>query len=190
LIRHRLKTMHHTTASTALLIAALALGACAIAPPSGPSVMALPAEGKSFEQFQADDTTCQQYASDRIGNGTPQQAANESAAASAAVGTAIGAAAGALIGVAAGDPAAGAAIGGGSGLLLSSMIGTSNAYASGVTLQQRYDMAYTQCMVAKGQSVPVAQNDSASYPPHHAYRTYPAYPGYPYPGYFYYPYPY
>jgi hypothetical protein len=188
LIRHRLKTMHYTTASIAPLIAALALGACAIAPPSGPSVMALPAEGKSFEQFQADDATCQQYASGRIGNGTPQQAANESGVASAAVGTTIGAAAGALIGVAAGDPAIGAAIGGGSGLLLSSMIGMSNAYASGVVLQQRYDMAYTQCMVAKGESMPLAQNDSASYPSHY-YRAYPAYPGYSYPGYSY-PYPY
>jgi hypothetical protein len=84
-MRHRLKTMHHTTTSVALLIAALALGACAIAPPSGPSVMALPAEGKTFEQFQADDATCQQYASQRIGNGTPQQAAIESGATSAAL---------------------------------------------------------------------------------------------------------
>ena len=166
--------MHHAKAFIALLIASLALAACAVAPPSGPSGMILPAEGKSFEQFQADDATCQQYASDRIDNGTPQHAANESGAASAAVGTTVGAAAGALIGVAVGDPAIGAAIGGGSGLLLSSMIGMSNAYASGVALQQRYDMAYTQCMVAKGESAPLAQNDSAFY----------------HPGYYYYPYPY
>ena len=152
--------------------------------------MALPAEGKSFEEFQADDATCQQYASNQIGNGTPQQAANESGVASAAVGTVVGAAAGALIGVAADDPAIGAAIGGGGGLLLSSLIGMSNAYASGVALQQRYDMAYTQCMVAKGENVPVAESASASYPSHYPYRTYPAYPRYSYPGYSYYPYPY
>jgi hypothetical protein len=167
LIQHRLKTMPHTKVFTAFLVVALALGACAIAPPSGPSVMALPSKGKTFEQFQADDATCQQYASNRIGNDTPQQAANESGAASAAVGTTIGAAAGALIGVAAGDPAIGAAIGGGGALLLSSLIGMSNAYASSIALQQRYDMAYTQCMVAKGESMPTAQNDSA-------------YPGYSY----------
>jgi len=161
--------MHRAATPTALIIAALALGACAVAPPTGPSVMALPAQGKSFEQFQADDATCQQYASDRIGNGTPQHAANESGAASAAVGTTIGAAAGALIGVAAGDPAIGAAIGGGGALLLSSLIGMSNAYASGVALQQRYDMSYTQCMVAKGESVPVAQNDAAYYHPGYTY---------------------
>ena len=43
--------MHYPTASIALLIAALVLGSCAIAPPSGPSVMALPAEGKTFENW-------------------------------------------------------------------------------------------------------------------------------------------
>ena len=153
--------------------------------------MALPAKDKSFEQFQQDDATCQQFASTRIGNGSPQQAANQSGVTSAAVGTVIGAAAGALIGAAAGDPAIGAAIGGGSGLLLGSGAGLSTAYASGTALQQRYDMAYTQCMAAKGENVPVAQNDHASYPPHYAYQMYPAYPGYYYPGYYYYyPYPY
>ena len=182
--------MYRATTPIALLIAALALSACAVAPPTGPSVMALPAQGKSFEQFQQDDATCQQYASARIGNGSPQQAANESGVSSAAVGTVLGAAAGALIGAAAGDPAIGAAIGGGSGLLLGSGAGVSNAYASGAALQQRYDMAYTQCMTAKGENVPAAQNDPTHYPSHYAYRTYPAYPGYYYPGYYYYPYPY
>jgi hypothetical protein len=182
--------MHRATTPIALLIAALALSACAVAPPTGPSVMALPAQGKSFEQFQQDDATCQQYASARIDNGSPQQAANESGVSSAAVGTALGAAAGALIGAAAGDPAIGAAIGGGSGLLLGSAAGLSNAYASGAALQQRYDMAYIQCMTAKGENVPVAQNDPAPYPPRYAYRMYPAYPGYYYPGYYYDPYPY
>jgi hypothetical protein len=160
------------------------LSACAVAPPTGPSVMALPAQGKSFEQFQQDDATCQHYASARIGNGSPQQAANESGVSSAAVGTAVGAAVGALIGTAAGDPAIGAAIGGGSGLLLGSAAGVSNAYASGAALQNRYDMAYIQCMSAKGESVPIAQNDLAPYPPPYAYRMYPAYPGYYYPGYY------
>ncbi len=181
--------MRRPTTPIALVIAALALSACAVAPPTGPSVMALPAEGKSFEQFQQDDATCQQYASARIGNGSPQQAANQSGVSSAVVGTAIGAAAGALIGAAAGDPAAGAAIGGGSGLLLGSAAGVSNAYASGAALQYRYDMAYIQCMSAKGESVPMAQNDLAPYPPSYAYRMHPAHPGYYYPGY-YYPYPY
>ena len=180
--------MHRATTSIAVLVATLALSACAVAPPSGPSVMALPAQGKSFEQFQQDDAVCQQFASARIDYGSPQQAANESGVSSAAVGTLVGAAAGALIGAAAGDPAAGAAIGGGGGLLFGSAAGVSNAYASGAALQQRYDMAYTQCMVGKGESVPMAQNQAAYYPPQYTYGMYPAYPGY-YPRY-YYPYPY
>lgn len=177
-------------ATPLVLVGALALSACAVAPPTGPSVMALPAKGKSFEQFQQDDANCQQYASARIGNGSPQQAANESGVTSAVVGTALGAAAGALIGAAAGNPGVGAAIGGGSGLLFGSAVGTSNAYASGSSLQQRYDMAYIQCMSAKGESVPTA-GSGHPYPPRYAYRPYPPYPGYyyPYPGY-YYPYPY
>lgn len=181
--------MYRATASVTPLVAALALSACAVAPPLGPSVMALPAQGKSFEQFQQDDATCQQYASARIDNGSPQQAANQSGVNSAVIGTAVGAAAGALIGVAAGSPAVGAAIGGGSGLLLGSASGVSNAYASGAALQNRYDMAYTQCMVAKGENVPTAYDDPASYPASYAYRVYPVYPGYYYYGYGY-PYPY
>jgi hypothetical protein len=171
-----------------VLLGALALGACAVAPPTGPSVMALPAKGKSFEQFQQDDATCQQYASARIGYGSPQQAANNSAVGSAVVGTAVGAAAGALIGAAAGNPAVGAAIGGGSGLLLGSAVGTSNAQLSGAALQHRYDMAYIQCMSAKGESVPMtASRPAPAAYPGYGYRPYPGY--YPaYPGYYYPPY--
>ncbi|HZB89922.1 MAG TPA: glycine zipper family protein, partial [Stellaceae bacterium] len=99
-----------------LLAGTLALGACAVAPPTGPSVMALPAQGKSFEAFQQDDGVCRQFASQQIGYGSPAAAATTSAVNSAAAGTVLGAAAGAAIGAAAGNPALGAAIGGGSGL--------------------------------------------------------------------------
>src|SRR5678816_677344 len=40
---------------------ALLLTACASAP-TGPSVMVLPGSGKSFEQFQAEDAACRQWA--------------------------------------------------------------------------------------------------------------------------------
>jgi uncharacterized membrane protein len=77
--------------------------------------MALPAQGKSFEEFQQDDATCRQFASTQTGNVAPAQAANDSLMNSAAAGTVLGAAAGAAIGAATGNPAAGAAIGAGSG---------------------------------------------------------------------------
>jgi hypothetical protein len=131
------------------------LSACAVMPPSGPNVLVLPAPGKPFETFQADEAVCRQYARYQLGI-EPAEAASQSAVASGVLGTVVGAAAGALIGAGAGNAAAGAAIGGGSGLVLG---GASGAYASGAsaaTLQARYDMAYVQCMYAKGNQVPGA----------------------------------
>jgi len=132
------------------LVATLALGACAAVPPSGPSVMVLPGDGKSFDQFRADDYECRQFASGQA-SATPAQASVESGVKSAAVGTAVGAVAGALIG-----GHKGAGVGAGAGLLVGSAAGAGTAQRSAYTLQQRYDMAYTQCMYAKGEKVPAA----------------------------------
>ncbi|MGH7153455.1 MAG: glycine zipper family protein, partial [Acetobacteraceae bacterium] len=96
----------------------LALGACAAIPPAGPTVMALPGAGKSFQQFQQEDFTCRGFAQQATGFQQPGQAATNAAVGSAVLGTAIGAAAGAVIGAAAGNPAAGAAIGGTIGALI------------------------------------------------------------------------
>jgi hypothetical protein len=170
-------------APLAALACSLALGACAVAPP-GPSVMAMPPQGKDFAAFQADDAACRQYASAQIGNGSPADAANQSAVNSAALGTVLGAAAGAAIGAVAGNPALGAAIGAGSGLALGAGAGADAAAYSGASLQRTYDISYAQCMTAKGNNVPaVAQGGYPATP----YPAYPAYAGYPYP---YYPYPY
>src|SRR5512132_351064 len=46
------------------LLASLALAGCA-APPTAPSVFALPGRDKPFEQFTADDNRCRQYAGER-----------------------------------------------------------------------------------------------------------------------------
>lgn len=133
-----------------LIAAALVLGACAAVPPSGPSVMVLPGDGKSFDQFRADDFECRQFAGSQAGS-TPQQASVDSGVKSAAIGTAVGAVAGALIG---GHQGAGA--GAGAGLLIGSVAGAGAADRSSHTLQQRYDIAYTQCMYAKGDKIPSA----------------------------------
>jgi hypothetical protein len=128
------------------------LSACAVMP-TGPNVMVLPAPGKPFEVFQGDDAVCRQYAQSQVGI-EPAEAANQSAVTSGAVGTVLGAAAGALIGAGVGNAAAGAAIGGGSGLVLGSATGVQASGASAASLQSRYDMAYVQCMYAKGNQVP------------------------------------
>ncbi|MGH7535246.1 MAG: hypothetical protein ACREMG_06640, partial [Gemmatimonadales bacterium] len=52
------------------------LGACATVP-AGPSVMVLPGGGKSFEQFQADDSICRQWAQQQTGT-SPGEASSGS----------------------------------------------------------------------------------------------------------------
>jgi len=138
----------------ATVTGAMALVACAVVPPSGPTVMALPGQGKTFDTFQRDDYVCRAFAQQQTGNPVPSQAATNSAVGSAIVGTALGAGLGAAIGAATGTAATGAAIGAGAGLLAGTVAGANNA--AGVTqagLQQSYDIAYTQCMYGHGNSV-------------------------------------
>ncbi len=132
----------------------VALGACAVAP-QGPTVTAMPGQGKSFEAFQQDDSYCRQAASYSIGNpAAVNQAASNNAAGSALAGTALGAATGAIIGAASGGTAAtGAAIGAGAGLLAGSLAGASSAQATGADAQFRYDNSYAQCMFSRGNTV-------------------------------------
>jgi hypothetical protein len=157
------------------LVSVLALSACAVAPPQGPSVMALPAQGKSFEAFQSDDAQCRGFATQQTGGASAAQAANNSAVGSAVLGTALGAGLGAALGSVGGAVGAGAAIGGATGLLAGSAIGAGNAQAAGGNVQARYDTAYTQCMYSRGNSVQSAPGGFAAggYP---AYG--PAYYGY------------
>jgi hypothetical protein len=133
----------------------LLLGACATVP-TGPSVMVLPGTGKNFEQFQGDDAICRQWALHSAGI-TTKKAASDSMVTGAAVGTAVGAAAGAAIGAAAGNPAIGAVAGAGAGLLGGTAIGGGYADSAVHSVQHRYDMAYMQCMYAKGNQIPVSR---------------------------------
>src|ERR1700761_8476273 len=60
------------------LISVLAASGCAVAPPTGPSVMALPPAGKDFAAFQQDDFTCRGFATQQTGGANPSQAATTS----------------------------------------------------------------------------------------------------------------
>ncbi len=148
-----MKDMMKGKQSIFLAVLLLVLTGCATIP-TGPSVMVLPPAGKPFEQFQADDAICRQFAYEQVGGVTGQEAAQRSAVSSAVIGTALGAAAGAAIGSASGNVGAGAAIGAGSGLLLGSAAGTGYASGSYYESQRRYDNAYMQCMYAKGNQIP------------------------------------
>jgi hypothetical protein len=135
-----------------LLIGALGLAGCATIPP-GPSVMVLPSTGKSFEEFQAEDQICRQWAAQQTGT-TPSDAMNKNVFGNAAIGTLLGAGLGAAIGAASGNPGIGAAIGAASGAVGGTAFGVGPAYASGYEVQRRYDNAYQQCMYSKGNQIP------------------------------------
>jgi len=130
----------------------LVLGGCATMP-TGPSVMVLPPPEKPFEQFQADDAVCRNWAAQQIGV-SPQEAANQNTASGAILGTIVGAGLGAAIGSASGDVGAGAAIGAASGLFVGAASGANAGQVYGWRAQRRYDISYAQCMYAKGNEVP------------------------------------
>ncbi len=136
-----------------LLLGAVAVLAGCATIPSGPSVMVLPAPGKPFEQFQMEDYTCKQWASQQVG-GSLNEAANRNTVTGAVIGTAIGAGLGAAIGAAGGHAGTGAAIGAAGGLLGGTAVGADSGRAYGWEAQRRYDIAYQQCMYAKGNQIP------------------------------------
>ncbi len=158
--------------TVSVLGAPLVLAACAVAPPSGPTVMALPGQGRSLTAFQQDDVSCRGYAGMRTNYQQPGQAGANGAIGGAGIGTALGAAAGAALGAIGGNAGAGAAIGGATGLIGGTSVGANNAAAGEFDLQTRYNIAYTQCMYARGDSVQSA-------PPGYRYSGYGG-PGYGY----------
>lgn len=165
---------------TTLTLSSVALVACTPTLPAGPSVAVMPGKSKSFEAFQNDNAICTQYADTQIGV-DPQRNARDDAVAGAVTGALLGAAAGAALG----DSSRAAGAGAGAGLLLGAAAGNNNAVRSSGQLQRRYDVAYEQCMYAKGNQLPQmehpryrssAYSSPAYYPP-------PA-PYYPPPGYY------
>lgn len=130
----------------------LVLSGCATLP-AGPSVNVLPAQGKPFETFQAEDATCRKWAEQQVGKST-QEPYDKNVATGAVAGTAIGAGLGAAVGSASGHTGAGAAIGAASGLLFGAAAGSNAGRVYGREAQHRYDNAYVECMYAYGNQVP------------------------------------
>ena len=121
--------------------------------PTGPSVNVLPAQGKPFDTFRAEDATCRQWAEQQVGKST-QETYNSNVATGAVAGTAVGAGLGAAVGSASGHAGAGALIGAASGLLVGTAAGSNSGQAYGREAQRRYDNAYVQCMYSYGNQVP------------------------------------
>jgi uncharacterized protein YcfJ len=146
------------------LVAAAALSGCA-EHPAGPTVAVMPGPGKSFEAFQTDQLVCRNYADQQVAG--QAEAANNAQIGTAALATILGAGLGAAI-----DGGRGAAIGAGAGALGGTAVGGSNAQRSSGTIQQRYNIAYEQCMAAKGNQLP-----SPGYVTYYAPYPYPPPPG-------------
>jgi hypothetical protein len=134
--------MRIRVAAIAAFSTVVLLGGCATQP-MGPTIPVMPAPGKSMDAFQQDENYCDQYASDRASGKVKQ--ANDDELRRGVVGAALGAGIGALAG-----NTKGALIGGGIGAILGS---SSGAGYDQHRVQRVYDIAYGQCMTARGNDV-------------------------------------
>jgi hypothetical protein len=126
--------------------------------PMGPTVRVMPGPYKPFEVFQRDNLECLQYADGQVAGGA--EAANNRAVGAAVIGTGLGLALGAATGD--GHAAAAGAVAGGA---VGATIGAGTSDTANYSLQRRYDIAYAQCMYAKGNQVPGFARPRAVPPP-------------------------
>lgn len=154
-------------AKTAALAALLLLDGC-VSQPLGPTITVMPAPNKPFSVFQQDQATCEAYAAQQTEGGAQQ--ANNQQVLTGVVGTVLGAGLGAAVG-----GGRGAAIGAGAGAIGGTAVGSGPAQYAQMSLQQRYNAAYAQCMYAHGNQVPGFT--AAPPPPPPSYPPPP--PGYP-----------
>lgn len=169
---------HPRTLARLLLICLVPAGlsACA-AIPQGPTLAVLPSPNKPFEVFQGDDLACRSLAASAVSGEVEE--ANNRAAGSALLVAALATAAGAAIGASnnggyhhggyhggGGGAGSGAAVGAGIGALGGAAVGASASQDSQDGIQRRYDIAYAQCMYARGNQVPgYQQADGPTIPP-------------------------
>jgi uncharacterized protein YcfJ len=143
---------------TALSVsAAIALAGC-VQQPMGPRVAVMPPPNKPFEVFQQDQAVCTQWANQQTAG--EAEDANSRAVGTAVIGTILGAGLGAAIG-----GGGGAAIGAASGAIGGTAIAAGPAGGAQYDIQQRYDIAYSQCMYSKGNQVPGYSYNNAPPPP-------------------------
>ena len=139
--------MSRISIATHLLAAAL-LSGC-VSSPMGPTALVMPASGKPFDVFAQDQAMCKQFAGGEVDGGATMS--NLKQLGTMAVSTALGAGLGASVRGRRGAEFGGAvgAIGGGA------MAGQGSARDQN-SLQGRYDLAYTQCMYARGNQIATA----------------------------------
>lgn len=130
------------SATVLSLCVSAGLAGCVSAPVQGPRVAVMPTPGKPLDLFAAEDQYCRGYAQQALGPDTR----GEAAVGAAVVGTLLGAAIGSATSSRRyNNTAAGAA----TGLVMGTAIGAGASADEGRSAQQRYDIAYEQCMVSK-----------------------------------------
>ena len=137
-----------TSVAVLSLTLASLLSAC-VSAPTGPTVAVMPREGKPFDLFQQEDLYCRNFAANSVKD--TSDAALKEGATSAAIGAALGAVAGAVI---QGGNHANVGTGAGVGLLGGAAMGAMNSSGKQNQAQVQYNIAYQQCMYAKGNQVP------------------------------------
>ena len=144
----------------AIVAAALMLSACV--GQMAPTVPVMPGPNKPFDAFSADQAVCRQYADSQIAPLRDQ--ANAQTVGSGLLGAALGAGVGAAVG-----GGRGAAIGAASGAAIGTTYGAANAQMAGMTLQQQYDVFYSQCMYGRGNQIPGYAPGQYGLPPYRPY---------------------
>lgn len=139
--------------------------------PMGPTIPVMPGPNKSLEAFQQDESVCEDYASQRVAGQV--QAENNKAVTEGILGTALGAGLGAAVG-----GGRGAAIGAASGAVVGTAVGANTSNWAQMSVQQRYDFSYAQCMQTKGDQVPGMRHPRRPPPPPPGYGPPPPPPSY------------
>ncbi len=134
------------TAFRCCVVAALVLSGCA-APPLGPLVQVLPGPDKPFGVFQDDQALCRDFAGSLVAG--QAEAVNRAAVGGTVVSTVVGAGLGALVG-----GGRGAAIGAATGAGIGAGLNSGAAAGGQFGIQARYDQAYAQCMLSRGNQLP------------------------------------
>ena len=123
-----------------------------------PSVAPMPPAGNACAVFQQDDAVCQQWANGQVA--AAQNQATNQAVGGAVVGGLLGAGIGGLLG-----GGRGAAIGAGTGVIAGGAEGAAQAQQTQYYAQQRFDGLYQQCMMSRGNPMPVYQAPPPPPPP-------------------------
>src|SRR5580700_8710742 len=155
----------------ALVTAAAAFLSGCVTPPMGPTVYVAPGSHKSPAAFEQDEAACEDYANQRTAGQADE--ANNKAIGSALIGAALGAGLGAAVG-----GGHGAGIGAAAGGAVGTGVAANQSNRAQWSIQQRYNIAYAECMTSHGNGVP-----PTAYPPgYYAPGYYPPPP--PPPGYY------